>query len=78
MAASYRLDGGTGFDPEPEASGWFGSDRVGNEAFLPSRRWLEVGEGLKPECDFWPLRLLAVLAVRKVPEEVEGCASASL
>jgi hypothetical protein len=38
VAASYRLLGGGLFDPEPEASGWFGSDRVGNDTFLPSRR----------------------------------------
>ena len=52
VAVSYRLWDGTTFDPEPEASGWFGSDKVGNDAFLPSRRWLEVGEGLSPEWDF--------------------------
>ena len=78
VVASYRLLDGITFDPEPEASGWFGSDNVGNDAILPSRRWMEVGEGLRPECDFWPLRLPAVFAVKKVPEEAGGCASASL
>ena len=78
VVASYRLWGGAPFDPEQEASGWFGSDKVGNDAFLPSRRWLDVGEGLRPECDFWPLRLPAVFAVKKVPEGGGGCASASL
>ena len=38
VVASYLLWGGPAFDPEVEATGWFGSDRVGNDAFLPSRR----------------------------------------
>ena len=78
VVASYRLWSVPTFDPEPEASGWLGSDRVGNEAFLPSRRWFEVGEGLRPECDFCPLRLPAVFAVKKEPGGAGGCASASL
>lgn len=52
VVASYRLRGGARFDPEPEASGWFGSDRAGNDAFLARRRWVEAGEGLRPEWDF--------------------------